>query len=77
MKLKTTKMISILLLGVFALLMFVMAVTLNTTFGYIAIAVIGIYGIFLHIFWRCPKCNKNLGPLWIKHCSNCGEKIIE
>lgn len=72
---KTTRTIGILLLSVFAVLMFVMAVTHNSTLGYIAIAVLGIYGIFLLAFWRCPNCNENLGPIWIKHCPNCGEKI--
>ena len=26
-------------------------------------------------FWRCPKCRKNLGPLYVKYCPNCGEKL--
>ena len=75
MNLKTTKKISILLLGVFAALMLIMALTLKPIFGYIAIAVMGVYGVFILIFWCCPKCSKNLGPLWVKCCPNCGEKL--
>ena len=75
MDLKKAKTICIVLLGIFAMFMLIMGITSNSIFGYIAIAVMGIYGLFLSKFWRCPKCDKNLGPLWVKCCPNCGEKI--
>ena len=75
MDLKTVKKICFLILGLFLLLMLAMGITTNPVFGYVAIAVVAIYGIFHQRFWRCPKCNKNIGPLWVKHCPGCGEKI--
>jgi len=76
MRLTTVKRIALALLTGFLLLMMTMGFTSNTVFGYIAIAVMGIYGIMLCIFWRCPACGKNLGALWIKHCPHCGEKTF-
>lgn len=76
MNLKRVKRIGLLLLGIFSILMLIMPVTLHTVFGYLAIAVMGIYGVFLMKFWRCPNCDKGLGALWIKHCPHCGEKIF-
>lgn len=75
MNLEKAKIISRLLLGIFAVLMLILVLTLKPVFGYIASAVMGVYGIFLLMFWRCPKCGKNLGALWVKCCPNCGEKI--
>ena len=75
MSLKKVKFLSKCFIGVFAILMLVMALTHNAIWGYIAIADVAIYGIFHVIFWRCPKCKKNLGVLYVKHCPNCGEKI--
>jgi len=75
MNLEKAKIISRLLLGIFAVLMLILVLTLKPVFGYIATAVMGVYGIFLLMFWRCPKCGKNLGALWVKCCPNCGEKI--
>lgn len=75
MNLKKTKMISKLLLGVFTVFMLVMALTVNPFWGYMAIGMIVVYGFFVLIFWRCPKCGKNLGPLWVKCCPNCGENL--
>lgn len=76
MDLKTIKRICIILLSVFGVAMLTMGVTTNTMFGYFAITVMGVYGILLLLFWRCPNCKKNLGPLWVKCCPNCGERII-
>lgn len=75
MNLETVNVISKVLLGAVAVFMLIMMITLNTVFGYIAIALIGVYGVFLIVFWRCPNCGKNLGALWVKCCPNCGEKI--
>ena len=75
MDLKKAKIISIVLLGIFAVLMAAMALATDTAFGYAAIAVMGIYGVFQLLFWRCPYCGKNLGPLWVKCCPNCGGKL--
>ncbi|MBE6913548.1 MAG: hypothetical protein E7472_01240 [Ruminococcaceae bacterium] len=75
MNLKTTKIICFIFLGVFLVVMLAMGITMNTMFGYAAIAVMAIYGIFNYGFWRCPSCKKNIGPLWVKHCPNCGKKI--
>lgn len=75
MDLKKAKLFTRVLLGIFAVLMLIMTLTLNPVFGYTAIAVMGVYGVFILKFWRCPKCDKNLGPLWVKCCPNCGEKI--
>lgn len=75
MKLKKAKMICFGILGIFLVLMLIMGVTSNPVFGYAALGVMAIYGVFIMIVWRCPKCGKNLGPLWVKCCPNCGEKI--
>jgi len=75
MNLETVNAISKVLLGAVAVFMLIMMITLNTVFGYIAIAFMGVYGVFLIVFWRCPSCGKNLGALWVKCCPNCGEKI--
>lgn len=75
MKLKNVRTIIILLIGIHFVLLLTMALTHTSMFGDIATAIVGVYGIFLIIFWRCPKCGKNLGPLWAKRCRNCGEDI--
>lgn len=75
MELKKAKMICFGMLGIFLVLMLIMGVTSNPAFGYTALGVMAIYGVFIMIVWRCPKCGKNLGPLWVKCCPNCGEKI--
>lgn len=75
MKLRKVKAIAKSLLGIFSALMALMLLTYNAVFGYIAIAVMCLYGIFVAAFWRCPKCRKNLGPLYVKYCPNCGEKL--
>lgn len=75
MELKKVKTICFLILGVFLVFMLTMGVTSNTVFGYAAIGVIALYGVFIMMFWRCPSCGKNLGPLWVKCCPNCGDKI--
>ena len=76
MDLKKVKLISFVMLGIFALLMLGMILTTGLLFGYLALGTMAVYGIFLIIFWRCPKCGKNLGSLWVKHCPNCGEKVF-
>ena len=75
MELKRAKTICVLFLGVFLVLMLAMGITSDTAYGYAAIGVMGIYGIFHYCYWRCPKCGKNMGPLWVKCCPECGEKI--
>ena len=75
MEFKKAKMICFGILGIFLVLMLIMGVTSNPAFGYAALGVMAIYGVFIMIVWRCPKCGKNLGPLWVKCCPNCGEKI--
>ena len=75
MELKKAKIICFGMLGIFLVLMLIMGVTSNPAFGYAALGVMAIYGVFIMIVWRCPKCGKNLGPLWVKCCPNCGEKI--
>ena len=75
MKLRKVKAIAKSLLGIFSALMALMLLTYNAVFGYIAIAVMCLYGILVAAFWRCPKCRKNLGPLYVKYCPNCGEKL--
>jgi len=75
MNLRTMKRVCFFMIGIFAILMLAMGITKNSILGYMAIAVVIIYGITHCIFWRCPKCEKNIGPLWVKHCPNCGEKI--
>ena len=77
MKLTKIKAISILLLGVFVVLMLLMGMTANVAYGYGAIALVVIYGIIQLTCWKCPKCGKNLGPLWVKCCPNCGEKVVD
>ncbi len=75
MKLRKVKAIAKSLLGIFSALMALMLLTYNAVFGYIAIAVMCLYGILVAAFWRCHKCRKNLGPLYVKYCPNCGEKL--
>jgi len=73
--LKKVRKISIIIYSIFAVLMLLMIITLKTPFGIAAVGVLIAYALFLSAFWRCPKCGKGLGPLWVKHCSDCGEKI--
>ena len=75
MDVKKAKLICFVMLGIFVALMLVMGITSNPIFGYSAIAVVAIYFILHHTFWRCPKCGNNMGPLWVKCCPSCGEKI--
>ncbi len=72
MNLKQIRQINFLILGIFVVLMLLLALTLNPIFGYMAIAVIVADGIFVLKFWRCPECDKYLGPLWIMYCPNYG-----
>ena len=75
MDLRKAKKLCFLLLGIFVILMLVMGITSNPVFGYLAIGVMAIYGIFHYFFWRCPRCGKNMGSLWVKCCPECGEKL--
>ena len=75
MELKKVKAILLMLLGIFAVFMMCMAVTRNVLFGYSAIVLVGVYGVLFSIFWRCPVCGKILGPIWVKHCPACGQKV--
>ena len=77
MNLRNVKKVLMTFLAVFALLMMAMAFTHTAAFGYAAIGVVCIYGLLISRFWRCTRCGKNLGPLWIKHCPHCGEVIAE
>lgn len=54
MDLRTAKKLYFLLLGIFVILMMLMGITSNPVFGYLAIGVMAIYGIFHYFFWRCP-----------------------
>ena len=74
--LKNIKFIGILLQVIAYVLAFLLIFTKSHYLGYTAIILLGIDGVILFLFWRCPKCNKNIGPLWTKCCSNCGEKIL-
>lgn len=75
MDLKKAKMICFIFIGIFVILMLLMGITSNAVFGYLAISVVAIYIIFHRFYWCCPKCGKNMGPLWVKCCPHCGEKI--
>ncbi len=75
MDLRKAKKLCFLLLGIFMILMLAMGITSNPVFGYLAIGVMVIYGVFHYFFWRCPRCGKNMGPLWVKCCPECGEKL--
>lgn len=75
MDLRKAKKLYYLLLGIFVILMLAMGITSNPVFGYLAIGVMAIYGIFHYFFWRCPRCGKNMGSLWVKCCPECGEKL--
>ena len=75
MDLKKAKKLCFLLLGIFMILMLAMGITSNSVFGYLAIGVMVIYGVFHYFFWCCPRCGKNMGPLWVKCCPECGEKL--
>ena len=75
MDLRIAKTICFIIVGIITILLSAMGITTNPVFGYLAIAAVVIYFIFHHTFWRCSKCGKNLGPLWVKCCPNCGEKI--
>lgn len=77
MRLKTVKWLSGILPGLFAASMAAMCITASMVFGYIGIALVVIYGIFHTVLWRCQTCRKNIGPLWVKHCPECGEKLGE
>ena len=75
MNLKTAKTILCLILGVFVLLMLALGCTRNTAFGYAAIGMIAAHGVVHQVCWRCPVCRKSIGPLWLKLCPHCGEKL--
>lgn len=76
MDLRKAKTICLIIVGIITFLLLTMGMASNPVFVYFAILVaLLIYFIFHHIFWRCPKCGNNLGPLWVKCCPNCGEKI--
>ena len=75
MDLKTRKVVCFVIIGILILLLMTMGITRNPIFGYIAIAVLGGYGVFHYVFWRCPNCGKNMGPLWVKCCPNCGGRV--
>ena len=77
MSLKTAKKLCVGFLVIFSVLMVVMMLTTNPSWGYAAIVVMGAYGAFHHCCWRCPRCGKNLGPLWIKHCPHCGNDLSQ
>lgn len=76
MNLKNIKFIGILLQVIAYIFAFFLVITKNNFLGYTAIILLGIDGVILLLFWRCPECNKNIGPLWTKCCSKCGEKIM-
>ena len=75
MDLRKAKKIYFLLLGIFVILMLLVGITSNPVFGYLAIGVMAIYGVLHYFFWRCPNCGEYMGPLWVKCCPQCGEKI--
>ena len=75
MDLRKANTICFIIVGIFTILLLAMGITTNPVFGYSAIAVVVIYFIFHHTFWRYPKCGNNMGPLGMKCCPNCGEKI--
>ncbi len=31
--------------------------------------------VLMLCYWRCPKCHKNLGRDFTRHCSSCGVEI--
>ena len=75
MDLNKIKTICYFLIGIIVILMMAMSYTSNPIFGYLAISIVAVYFIFHRYFWRCPKCGENMGPLWVKCCPQCGEKI--
>lgn len=75
MDIKKVKAICFGFLGIFMILMLLMGIVSQPVFGYFAIGVMVIYGVFHYFFWRCPRCGKNMGPLWVKCCPECGEKL--
>lgn len=77
MDLEKVKILCRILLGTCIVFFLALAFTFKPVWGYFAIAAMGIYGVLIVMFWRCPKCGENLGPLplGVKCCPNCGEKI--
>ncbi len=79
MRLKTVKTICYTLLAVFCILMLFLLLTQTPAFGYAAIGIAALIGVFMAAFWRCPHCGKNLGQLGIsskaKYCRYCGKEI--
>jgi len=75
MRLKKTKAALYLILAGVVLLLVVLGLTRSPGFGYAAIGMIVVYGVVHQIRWRCPKCSKSIGPLWVRHCPHCGEKL--
>ena len=58
MKLRKVKAIAKSLLGIFSALMALMLLTYNAVFGYIAIAVMCLYGILVPAFGAAPNAGK-------------------
>lgn len=75
MRPKTAKTILWLIPGVFVLLMLALGCTRNVAFGYAAIGMVAVYGVVHQACWRCPACRKSIGPLWMKICPHCGERL--
>lgn len=47
----------------------------NQLLIYMMIAFFVIYGVIYLGFWRCPKCKKHLGKLFVHKCKNCGHDL--
>ena len=78
MKLKTANTIMRVLLSTFCVLMLLLVWTKFALLGYVAIAIIIVYGVINIAFWRCPSCGKCIGGIWLgkyNHCRYCGEEI--
>ena len=83
MKLKTVRLICIIMLGILIAIPLLVALikpAVTETTGVIAIvimAVLIIAGfIFCGIFWCCPHCRRGLGRLYkYQFCSHCGAKL--
>lgn len=77
MKLKNVRVICNIMAVLAVLLVILLGLTKLPVYGYIAIGVIVVFGVFAVAFWRCPHCGKSPGHLTAKFCPHCGGDLEE
>lgn len=75
MKLKTVKLLEVVLIGLAFLCLALLYMKESTFFGVLGVlSAVGSLLVNL-VFWRCPKCGKWLGRDSKKFCTHCGAPL--